>query len=120
MSNQRESQLSRKIMQAIRAEGHFCFKVHGGPTMMAGLPDIIVCARGFFIGIETKLPETRHHTSVKQEHVHRMIEASAGVARVACSAREALQIICEAIENAEYSDTSIQSSQSLTDRMGRH
>lgn len=98
MSGQRESQLSRKIMQALRAEGYFCFKVHGGPTMMAGLPDIIVCARGFFIGLETKLPETRNNTSVKQDHVHGQIEAAGGVARVVCSAREALQVIRDVLQ----------------------
>lgn len=101
MGSQRESQLSRKIMQALRAEGYFCFKVHGGPTMMAGLPDIIVCARGFFIGLETKLPETRHNTSPRQEHVHRQIQAADGVAQVVCSAREALEVIALTITARE-------------------
>jgi Holliday junction resolvase len=58
--SQAESNLSRKIMAALRAHGYFCFKVHGGPTMMAGLPDIIVCAQGLFIGLETKMPQTRN------------------------------------------------------------
>lgn len=97
MGSQRESQLSRKIMQAIRAEGHFCFKVHGGPTMVAGLPDIIVCARGLFIGLETKLPETRKNVSARQEHVHNQIRAADGVAVIVCSAREALEVIAKSI-----------------------
>lgn len=101
MGNQRESQLSRKIMQVLRAEGYFCFKVHGGPTMEAGLPDIICCANGLFIGLETKLPETRKNVSPKQEHVHGKIRAASGVAVVVCSAREALQVIREALEHRE-------------------
>lgn len=95
---QKESQLSRKIMDAIRAQGYFCFKVHGGPTMMAGLPDIIVCAEGTFIGLETKLPETRSHTSPRQDHVHAQIRAAGGQAVVVCSAKEALQVIREWLE----------------------
>lgn len=100
MGQQRESKLSQKIMQALRAEGIFCFKIHGGPTMMAGLPDIVVCADGLFIGLETKLPETRSHTSVRQDYVHGAIRQSGGVAAVVTSAKEALQIVHEAMDNA--------------------
>lgn len=100
MSQQRESNLSRKIMAALRAEGHFCFKIHGGPTMMAGLPDIIVCANGLFIGLETKLPETRRNVSPRQHYVHELIGQSQGVAAVVCSSKEALQIVREAIDRS--------------------
>jgi Holliday junction resolvase len=99
--SQAESTLSRKIMAALRAHGYFCFKVHGGPTMMAGLPDIIVCAQGLFIGLETKMPQTRNNTSPRQDHVHGQIRAARGVAAVVCSAREALEVIREALEQAE-------------------
>jgi Holliday junction resolvase len=98
--SQRESQLSRKIMQALRAEGVFCFKIHGGPTMMSGLPDIIACVDGHFVGMETKLPETRNNTSPRQEYVHELIGQSGGTAQVVCSAREALKIVRELRENA--------------------
>lgn len=54
---QRESKLSRKIITAIEARGGFAFKVHGGPHMMAGLPDIIACVDGRFYGFETKMPD---------------------------------------------------------------
>jgi Holliday junction resolvase len=104
MGNQRESQLSRKIMQAIRAEGYFCFKVHGGPTMMSGLPDIICCAEGLFIGLETKLPQTRNETSPRQVYVHSKIREADGIAIVVCSAREALQVIRDAIESRNQVD----------------
>lgn len=99
--SQAESRLSRKIMEALRAEGHFCFKVHGGPTMEAGLPDIICCAQGLFIGLETKMPSERKNVSVKQAHVHNKIRSADGVVAVVCSAREALQIVREALAAAE-------------------
>lgn len=101
---QREAKLSRKIMDALRLEGYFCFKIHGGPTMMAGLPDIIVCARGIFIGLETKLVATRNNTSPRQDLVHEMIVESGGYVAVVCSPEEALQAVREAREDMSFVD----------------
>jgi hypothetical protein len=94
---QRESKLSRKIMDALRVEGYFCFKVHGSEFMMAGLPDIIVCADGMFIGLETKLPETRGNVSPRQQFVHEQIRSARGVAQVVCSPAEALAAVHAAL-----------------------
>lgn len=77
MSSQPESKLSRAIKAMIRANGGYCIKIHGGPTMEAGTPDILACIPclvdvavpdgiglaceeqiiGRFVGIETKTPE---------------------------------------------------------------
>lgn len=96
---QRESKLSRKIMDTLRREGWFCFKVHGSEYMMAGLPDIIVCAEGLFIGLETKNPDTRGDVSPRQIYVHSLIRQSVGVAAVVCSPAEALVVVHRAIED---------------------
>lgn len=90
---QPESKLSRKIMDALRLEGYFCFKVHGSEFMMAGLPDIVVCAEGRFIGLETKLPTTRENVSPRQRYVHTQIQHAGGTAEVVCSPQEALDIV---------------------------
>jgi len=96
--SQRESKLSREIMGEIRKQGWFCFKVHGGPTMMAGLPDIIVCAEGLFIGLETKNPESRADVSVRQKLTHEQIrERGQGVVEVVCSPAEALEVVRAAL-----------------------
>lgn len=95
--SQAESKLSRRIMEALRAESYFCFKVHGSEYMMAGLPDIIVCANGLFIGLETKLPSTRGNVSPVQRLVHSKIENAKGVAAVVCSPDEALKVVREAL-----------------------
>ena len=95
--SQRESKLSRTIMDALRAKGYFCFKVHGSEFMMAGLPDIIVCADGRFVGLETKLPESRGHVSPRQRIVHTQIEHAGGVASVVCSSKEAFSVVDEAL-----------------------
>lgn len=98
---QREAKLSRHIMEGLRREGYFCFKVHGGATMMAGLPDIIVCAEGIFVGLETKNPESRSNVSAIQKHVHGKIEEAGGFVAVVCSVNEALDAVSEALVRAE-------------------
>lgn len=94
---QREAVLSRKIMAALRAQRYFCFKVHGSEYMMAGLPDIIVCAEGLFIGLETKNPEARDNVSPRQSFVHSEIQNAQGIAQVVCSVAEALDVVRQAI-----------------------
>lgn len=95
---QPESRLSRQIMDALRARGHFCFKVHGSEHMMSGLPDIIVCAKGLFIGLETKMPNKRDNTSARQVLVHGQIKHAGGVAQVVCSVQEAVQLVERTLE----------------------
>lgn len=92
---QRESRLSRKIQTALREKGAFCFKVHGSENMMAGLPDLIVCYHGKFIGMEVKHPETRGNTSPRQEFVMGQIRNAGGYARVVCSVEEALALLAD-------------------------
>lgn len=86
---QRESKLSRKIMKELEHQGYFCFKVHGGPTMMAGLPDIIACVDGKFYGFETKLPEGKDPSPI-QEFIHKKICKSGGKVFVSRSVQQAL------------------------------
>ena len=97
---QAESKLSRKIMDRLRLEGYFTFKVHGSEFMMSGLCDIIVCAEGKFIGLETKLPSTRGNVSPRQAYVHTLIQHAGGVAAVVCSPQEAIDVVKEALAHA--------------------
>lgn len=90
---QPESRLSRSIMMALRAEGWFCFKVHGSEHMMAGLPDIVCCAEGLFIGLETKMPDKRDNTSARQDYVHGQIRDAGGTAAVVTSVDEAVTVV---------------------------
>lgn len=91
---QRESGLSRRIMRALEADGIFCFKVHGGAYMMAGLPDIIACVDGQFVGLETKMPDGKGTTEI-QRFIHKKIQAAGGEAHVVHSVDEAKSIISD-------------------------
>jgi Holliday junction resolvase len=86
---QRESKLSRKIIKELELRGIFAFKVHGGPMMMAGLPDIIVCMEGRFIGLETKMPDGGDPSPI-QRFIHEKIRKSGGEVYVPRSVDEAL------------------------------
>lgn len=109
---QPESKLSRDIMAALRARGIWCMKIHGGPTMMAGAPDIIACVpvtvneavadgiglacedrtMGLFVGFETKTP-TGGDPSAIQQRVHDNIRASSGMVFVPRSVQDAIDAI---------------------------
>lgn len=93
---QGESRRSRQIMKGLRLEGWFCFKVHGSEMMMRGLPDVIVCAQGLFIGLETKTPDSRtKNTSTRrrQEYVHGLILDAGGKAFFVTTLAEALDAV---------------------------
>lgn len=70
------------------------FKVHGSEYMMSGLPDLIVCYRGYYAGIEAKDPSNKRR-DVRQSYVHRKIRESGGIVRVAQSVPEALAVLDE-------------------------
>lgn len=93
---QHESKLSRLIMEELRLEGWFCFKVHGNEYTMSGLPDVMVCAEGFFLGLETKNPEDRNKEDAhvrNQKRVQAKIRAAGGQSTVVCSPEEAVQVV---------------------------
>jgi Holliday junction resolvase len=85
-------------MAALRNEGWFVFKIHGSAYMMAGLPDLVVCAEGRFIGLETKMPEKRSNVSPRQKIVLAAIVAAGGVSAVVCSPEEAVTVVKGALE----------------------
>ena len=57
--------LERDIVEAIKkylaslGSSVFFWKEHGGPYGTSGVPDIICCYRGRFLGLECKLPTGR-------------------------------------------------------------
>lgn len=83
---QPEARLQRRIQHYLKSQGIFCFKVHGSEFMVAGLPDIVACMDGYFLGIEVKMPG--NSPSERQLYVHSLIADSGGVVIVATSVDE--------------------------------
>jgi hypothetical protein len=69
----------------------FCFKEHGGMYGTSGLPDIICCVGGKFVGLEVKTPDGK--LSKLQEVALAKINAAGGLAMVVRSVDEAKAII---------------------------
>lgn len=90
MGTQPESRLSRQIMDALRAHGAMVWKNHGGPTMMAGLPDIVGVWHGAMLGIETKMPDGGEPTSVQRLRADQITHAGGFVLSPCRSVREAI------------------------------
>lgn len=90
---QPEARLQRRIQQYLKSEGVFVFKVHGSEFMLAGLPDLIACLDGFFLGIEVKMPG--NSTSPRQDYVHELISNSGGVVIVVSSVGEVRDFVEE-------------------------
>ncbi|UOW93113.1 VRR-Nuc domain protein [Mycobacterium phage NoShow] len=78
---QPEAKIGKKIREYLESEGAFVFKVHGGPQMMAGLPDLIVCFDGNFWGVEVKQPGQK--PTARQVFVHSLIKRAGGAVIVA-------------------------------------
>ena len=71
-----ETRIVKGILKALKEQGGWWTKTHGGPFQESGLPDIIGSLHGKFVGIEVKKPgET---TSEIQKHVMNQIVIKGG------------------------------------------
>lgn len=106
MSTRNETGLVKQIRSAI-VEAYpeaLVIKIHGSPYMPVGIPDLVVCVQGLFVGIEVKHQkpgESHQHALGRVTEVqHRQLErirTAGGTAGAATSAQEALAIIEEAV-----------------------
>lgn len=63
----------------------FFFSPIGGPFATHGIPDLVVCLKGRFVGIEVKRPGNESGTTALQERALETIRECGGVAFVASS-----------------------------------
>ena len=90
-------QPERRIVQSIQAYleglGARCFKIHGGdnPFQEAGIPDLLACYKGRFVGLEVKQPGGK--PSKKQLKVLREIEAAGGTGVVVSTVEEVARLM---------------------------
>lgn len=89
--SQPEARLSAQIRTELIKRGAWGFKIHGGPTMMAGLPDLIFCYRGQFVGLEVKMPEGV--VSTIQKRRIKEIRDAGGRAYVVRSVKSAVRVL---------------------------
>ena len=70
----KESTLQRQIVAYLQGRGAYVFKAVGSAYQQAGTPDLLVCWRGLFIGLEIKVPGKRS-TPVQDHEIHKIREA---------------------------------------------
>jgi len=91
---QPERKLVQKIQRYLEAQGARSFKIHGDDSYQeAGIPDLLVCYRGRFIGLEVKLPGGK--PSLIQEVVLSDIKRSGGIAAVVESVDQVRQLLAK-------------------------
>lgn len=67
--------------------------IHGNGIQRAGVPDRLICYRGFFIGIELKRPDGKGKESNRQKIEGNKITKSGGVYACITSLEELVNII---------------------------
>lgn len=85
-----------KVIKYLEAKGAYVVKTI--KTSKKGVPDLLVCYKGRFIGIEMKTPTTRNNLSDLQMHNLAMISKADGYG-VMCVDTEDVQRILTRIDN---------------------
>lgn len=102
----KEVQLQKQICEALNYAGCFCWRTNNGMMAvgqgkfkrmirfgLAGCSDIIgINKKGKFLAVEVKLPKTRNNVSDLQQQFIDHIKEMHGVAGVATTIEEALEI----------------------------
>ena len=92
--------LEKDIIAAIRqylatlGEDVFFWKEHGSPYGTSGVPDIICCYKGRFLGLEAKLPGGR--LTALQKQALEKINRAGGIARRVESVDDVKAVIAQA------------------------
>ena len=88
----KESDLIKQISTYLKTIPNlFFWKEHGGMYGTAGIPDIIVCYQGRFIGFEAKIG--RNTETTLQSQTIKAILRAGGYAMVVRSVREVREVI---------------------------
>lgn len=101
MAQQAESRLQQRIVKKLRSTypGSWWVKTSGNNRV--GTPDLLGCVEGLFIALEVKV-EGRENTvtKVQAENLTR-IRRSGGHSAVVTDARQAVQVVAEALHSHE-------------------
>lgn len=62
-----EKKVENEIKKWLNSIGAYHFKVHGSAFMQPGIPDIVACVNGKFVGIEVKRPGAKNEQSEVQK-----------------------------------------------------
>lgn len=99
MAQKPESKLQTDIRKAVLKAypGSFVVKIHGNGFQRAGLPDLVGCIDGRYVGIEVKLPGKLDTLTELQDKTLHDIRRAGGVAFVTTSVSDTLDVLEEGL-----------------------
>ena len=92
-----EQKIQSDIKSFLESKGAYVVKVV--QATKAGVPDLLVCYKRLFIGIEVKRPNTKNSVSKLQVHNLNLIRAAEGTAIVAWD----VEMVSELLEDLDDS-----------------
>lgn len=87
-----EAALQSKMVKTLRKRGAWAGKTHGGIHMRAW-PDIVACYRGWFIGLEVKLPGKERTLTDHQAHTLEQIADADGESLVVTTVAQVVAVL---------------------------
>lgn len=89
----REKTIENKIKEYLFSKGIYYFKVHGSNFMEPGIPDIVCCFDGSFLGIEVKRPGAKNEQSPQQKIHEENIKKAKGTYLLVDSLEEVIEYV---------------------------
>lgn len=93
-ANLKEKAVENKIKKWLKDRNYWFFKVHGSIFQPSGIPDILACINGKFVAIEVKRSEGGIISPLQKAQIQK-IKENGGIAGVACSMEDFLDILKE-------------------------
>lgn len=104
--NQLQAQVWKMVIE--RYPSAWIFHPVGGPYQKPGVPDLLICIDGYFIGMELKHPKpgesiehARNRATVQQRKEIKRINAAGGIAGVVVSVKEAEEMLDRAFRKRD-------------------
>lgn len=97
-----EKKIENSIKKYLTESGIYYFKVHGSAFMPPGIPDIVACYEGYFIGIEVKDRGLKYTQSDAQKVHEENIKKAGGEYFLVDSLEECIWRLDEFINSKRY------------------
>lgn len=91
-----ERDLQRDCLDAIKGRDDvWVLNTHGNPVQKGGVPDLLLCVRGRFCGVELKPPNGSYDLTGRQRVTLRLIERAGGATTVVRSVEAFLEFLAD-------------------------
>lgn len=93
MATRKEATLRTNIVRKLSAYSGFWFVTHGDNLGTGGLPDIVGCYNGRFVGLEVKLPGKEHTLTERQSRILAKITKAGGIGAMVTTVDQAMDLV---------------------------